>query len=173
MPDDKDRPSPDDGGAESKPKVTDRIKSAASVLLPPLPSKEIEDQPDESTDAGRERFALQWDRAEANIKQAEADRARTAAYSTWVDLIYRILFAPVVFVLAVGWLWFVRNIVYTQGASGGPATTRSTTSAAGFHLSDGVLIALITTATLNVLALLVAVLAYFYWRPGNKKEASS
>ena len=173
MPEDKDRPSPDDGGAESKPKAIDRIKSAASVLLPPLPSKEIEDQPDEPTDAGRERFALQRDRADANIKQAEADRARTAAYSTWVDLIYRILFAPVVFVLAVGWLWFVRGVVYAQGAGGGVATTQPTSSPAGFHLSDGVLIALITTATLNVLALLVAVLAYFYWRPDGKKETGS
>ena len=143
----------------------------------PLPA-EWKGKPDPLTSLGEADLATERKRAETRKVVAEATEARISVFTAGCNLLYRLLFAPLMLGVAIWWLNYVSDVLDRQGRSGGDAellasgaTTQPSDSVKAFALSDGVLIALLTTTTVNVLALLLAVLTYLFWRRGGGKGA--
>lgn len=82
-------------------------------------------------------------------------RENATTTSEWVNIALRCLMACALYFLTVGWLGAVLYVVYLQIKLRG-------------HLSDGVLIALLTTTTLNVIGLLATVAIYLF--PKSKED---
>ena len=120
--------------------------------------------PDPATARGKAEFAAEREETELRTLKAEAGEAETAEKTAWWDLKYRIFFGPALLIIAVFWLYFVRGVVNRQGYSAGAAATRPASQVEFFKLSDGVMIALLTTTTATVLGLVAAVVAYLFWR---------
>lgn len=75
----------------------------------------------------------------------------------------RKIFAILLFVLCSAWLVFIGWVVWTAGKG-------ITWNCDKFELSDAVLIALITTTTLNVLGLFFAVTRWLFPNLANEKD---
>ncbi len=105
--------------------------------------------------------------------ESKAHEAKTSALTAWWNWLYRILFGPVLLLIAICWLAFVGYLVLRQGESGGAAATRPASDVELFKLSDGVMVALLTTTTATVLGLVAAVVAYLFWRQNKSNGPPS
>lgn len=77
-------------------------------------------------------------------------------------LTMRKVFASLLFALSLGWLIFIGKVVWVSG--------KGFTGGDPFKLSDAVLIALITTTTVNVLGLFFAVTRWLFPNLNSEKN---
>lgn len=89
-------------------------------------------------------------REEATLENAEMSGRLSPQWREVYDWIMRFLLKPILFIFVLmgsaWWVWDVSQMVWQAGRSG-----------SGFHLSDAVLIALITTSVANFLALVTII----------------
>jgi hypothetical protein len=114
------------------PTVAEKVKNATSRLTKEIKSLDAEDR------RSGELEQRGW--AEGGEKDA-AQRRR-----------YRAVLTPGLGYAVAGWMVFVVAVLLLQGFG----------SRTGFHLSDKVLITLLTTTTINVLGIFYVVVRYFF-----------
>jgi hypothetical protein len=110
--------------------------------ITPVPSREIPEQPDAAT-------------------KREVESLKALSFRQ--DIRQRRDFAPRLFRLTLGWLFLVVFMVLAQGVSEG-------TGLHFFRLHDNVLIALLSTATINVVGLFYVVAKYLFPEHGSAIE---
>jgi hypothetical protein len=99
------------------------------------------------------------------VSLVKAEREQNT-FSSWFsptfhdhyDWVLRFLLRPALFIFIVGvnawWDWNVKNLIWQAGRAN-----------SGFHLSDSVLIALITTSMANFLAIVAIVARHLFPNP--------
>lgn len=108
------------------------VKDVKKVILESVPS---EPEPDVRGDLEREHL--------------EIERLKTELNSLKDDITARKVYAGLIYLLVIMWLGFILWIVVATGSG-------------WYKLSDTVLVALITTTTLNVLGLFLVVTQYLF-----------
>lgn len=98
--------------------------------------------------------------ADADRKVAAADLEKIKVQAARDDLLARRRFARTIYFTSLAWLALVLGVVLLAGFGAG-----------GFALSDAVLVALVTTTTVNVIAWFAAVVRYLFWRGGGPPDA--
>jgi hypothetical protein len=123
-------------------------------LIADAPPQPVAEREKEAADAVR----LERDRSELDqlrdVNRELLEKLRAANIEFRQNTEQRKIYARLLFGVMVAWLGFVAYVVLAQGYKYGGR----------FHLSDGVVIALITTTTATVLAVFLAVTNYLFPR---------
>ena len=130
--------------------IDDRDPSNPDLECPVIDEGDAESQEGERPNRIKEVEKLQRE------EEAQLARDREHEYKKKKqDFILKSVTAGVIFILVCGWIIFVVYAIYCHGAINIP-----------FWISDKVLIALLSTTTINVVGLLYVVVKYFFPQGG-------
>jgi hypothetical protein len=133
--------------------------------IPSLPENGVPEEIDKDVDYGEELGYLAYRSKELEV----SDQAHELRIKE-VMLLMRKIFAVLLFLMSVSWLGFIGWIIVRAGTGWYPSDNFF--GFLPFQLSDSVLIALITTTTINVLGLFFAVTRWLFPNAKITSDAS-